>query len=404
MKRLVLCPTLIVESLAVASFRQQPELTARSTLWQTWATPIFNRDKALTLATVALSLLLTGSLHAQQGVRGHVFLPPTQGATVLSTYIDAQARRAVAIGDFLESQAIARKIHLEADRMAMENSVLYVETYFERRKLNREYRDAERIDYRESQILRTENFQRRIQNGEKGGNLTDEINFMMACLLADPETSREILLVDDSPLAGPHNLKLTPNDLTHILLKTRHGGGGSRPFRASDPQVVSNHWPRVFLRDEFSAERAAYNKVRDRALQEIRTGELSVQTLEALQKQLKLLEQKFERVYVYELRKDSLDLATFVALKESGRNFLRGQAAGALRAFKVGDVSSYTDDLRFDGDALVELMRHCSQRDLALAAPEPADEAVYSRIHQNIRGMYLALSPAAPEFNLDVNF
>jgi len=64
--------------------------------------------------------------------RGHIFLPPTRGATVLSTHIDAQARYIAAVGDFLESRAIARRIEADAFDREMDNALKWVETYFER--------------------------------------------------------------------------------------------------------------------------------------------------------------------------------------------------------------------------------------------------------------------------------
>ena len=86
------------------------------------------------------TLFWTTPTYAQRPpIRGHVYLPRTHGATVLSTYIDAEARRMVAVGDLLESMAIARRINVESDREAMKNSVLWVETYFTRKELNRQY-------------------------------------------------------------------------------------------------------------------------------------------------------------------------------------------------------------------------------------------------------------------------
>ena len=141
------------------------------------------KTRFLTLAII--HVVLAGTSLGQVPIRRHVYLPRTHGATVLSTHIDAEARRLVALGDFLESSAVARRINIEADREAMKNSVLWVETYFMRRKLNMEYRDDLRIDYAESQLMITSATHRRIVQGGSLGDVTDEIHFMMNRLNAD---------------------------------------------------------------------------------------------------------------------------------------------------------------------------------------------------------------------------
>lgn len=351
-----------------------------------------------TIVAVSFCLLPSVTL-AQTRVRGHVILPRTYGATVLSTYIDAEARRAVAIGDFLQSAAVARKINLEADRMAMENSLRWIETYFERRKLNREYRQAERLDYREYQTTLAQNFHRRISNAESSGNQIDEMNYMMGRLLADTATYKAIFL-DEIKVGQGTDLTLTPNELTHILLKNEDGTQGASPFRPTDPRLVSDEWPKVFLRSEFDDVRDRYDAAREQAVNEINAGELSIKTLERMQAQLQQVEKKFEQVYVWKLMKDSVDTKTFVAYKKSGESFLRSQAAGSLRAFVLDSPDSYTNELQFDGDTLVDLIRHCAQHELVFAEPTADDKPTYSRIYHDLRQLYLKYSPEQPDFNL----
>ena len=86
----------------------------------------------------AICLLTTGA-RGQTQRPDHIFLPRAAGATPLSTVIEAQAKYVAAHGDFLESVATARKIHAEAFALEIENSVRYVDAYFERREKNREW-------------------------------------------------------------------------------------------------------------------------------------------------------------------------------------------------------------------------------------------------------------------------
>lgn len=348
--------------------------------------------------SVALVVSMAGSAEAQRRVRGHVFLPPSPGATVLSTHLHAQAARAVALGDFLESAAIARQINLESDRIAMQNSVLWVETYFERRRLNREYRDEERLDYQERKLVVGRFKHQAIEEADAQGNPAEAINFMMHRLIAEPSANRMIYLGQVPDIDGA-DFFLTPNQLTHILLKQVGGSEGARTLRPTDPELVSEHWPNVFMRPEFELERIEYDQVRQKARDEIRTlDELSVVTLEAVQRSLTNLEKKFDSIYNWPRMKGTVDIATFTHYRDVGEKFFRAQAAGTLRAFAMNNPDSYSDELRFDGETLVDLFRHCSQHNLEFARPEPGDESTYAHLYQQTRQLYLDFVPDPPDF------
>ena len=195
---------------------------------------------------IGCSIVFASSLSpafAQVGVRGHVFLPRTEGATVLSTHINAAANRLVALGDFMESAAIARQINLESDRIAMENSLLWVETYFERRKMNREYRDEARIDYKESQQIRMQERHHRIDSRDMSDDLVGDLNYMLAALIRDQNAYAAIFLG-----AEPHmtaiDQSLGPNEVTQIILEETSGPEGATRIRLSNPQLIRGHLAR----------------------------------------------------------------------------------------------------------------------------------------------------------------
>lgn len=346
----------------------------------------------------ALLLFLVGPVQAQRRVRGHVFLPPAAGATVLSTHLHAQGVRAVAMGDFLESAAIARQINLESDRIAMENSILWVETYFERRRLNREYRDEERLDYQERKLVVGRYNHKRIEQSDPGGDFAGGINFMMGRLIADPTAYRDIFLGQIPNIAGT-DFSLSSEDLGHVLLQQAGGSEGARTMRPTDPELVSETWPGVFMRPEMEQQRINYDQVRQKALQEIRDNDqLSVLTLEAVQRSLGELQTKFDEIYVWARMKGTLDIATFSHSRQVGENFFRAQAAGTLRAFAMNSPDSYSDQLLFEGDNLIDLLRHCSQHQLEFADPEAGDESTYASVYQQMRQLYLEYVPNEPDF------
>lgn len=102
------------------------------------------------------------SLVRAQSSRLYVELAPIRGATALSSYIDAQANYVVAAGSFLESASIARNYNAAAAEHEMRNSVLWVQTYFRKRELNREYRRREKTSRRDKIANRYEVAERRI--------------------------------------------------------------------------------------------------------------------------------------------------------------------------------------------------------------------------------------------------
>ena len=64
-----------------------------------------------------------------------VYLPPAAGATAASAEIHAQASYLVGMGYFVESAAMARKIHAEAAAMEIDNWVKYTKAYWERKAI-----------------------------------------------------------------------------------------------------------------------------------------------------------------------------------------------------------------------------------------------------------------------------
>ena len=75
--------------------------------------------------------------------------------------IEAEAQYVAAYGDMVESVAIARKINAQAVALEIQNSIDYVDAYFKRRELNRQWRAKENPNYLES-----EKHRKRCWNGE----------------------------------------------------------------------------------------------------------------------------------------------------------------------------------------------------------------------------------------------
>ncbi len=324
--------------------------------------------------------------HAQNRVRGHVVLPRTAGATVLSTYINASANRAVAVGDFLESAAIARRIHLESDRVAMENSIKWVETYFERRKLNREYRDELTKDYQETKASIAAAYHKRITYAETVADPTKDLNYMLNALISD-KNSFAALFLTDRPVMKCDNLELSADDVSRI---TMDSGSGNK-YRLGKSVLIDSIWPKAFDAPVFDNIRFRYSEIQKQTQNEIREGNLSLKTFEELNRLLAELSEKFEEFYTWQRVKDSksMDLAGFVYFKESGNRFVQTQRAGALRAFSVKDPSAYELRFQFDGDTLIDLLQYCSSHHVKFASSGSPERDVYAKLYQALRVIYL---------------
>ena len=103
--------------------------------------------RAALATTILLGIHLGIPSQSPAQARSHLFLPETRGATVLSTYIDSQARYNAAAGDYLESVAMARLLHgearlkeSEAFNAEIENRQRWLKYYWERKLLWRDYR------------------------------------------------------------------------------------------------------------------------------------------------------------------------------------------------------------------------------------------------------------------------
>lgn len=343
-----------------------------------------NRWRAVD-ATAAIWILTVSCAAAADSppVREHVFLPPTRGATVLSTYIDAQARYIAAVGDFLESDAIARRHRAEAFDREMDNALKWVETYFERRALNKAYRLKEDPTYLERARKQREvkkdvvlNYPDEVQKGEPSLKLNWLLNEIANTSLA----FAAIYGADDRYLDSEIDLRLLPGDAHHIWLTEVAALGQKVPFRASDAKVFGEDWPLVFRAAEFQPARRAFEEATEKGLAEIhREGAISPGTFGELRQAVDGLRTELERTYPKEKRKSMTGL-DWVILYDQGRRFVDSQAAAVMRAAATNRMETFDGSNRFDGDSVFDLIRHMCHRGLIFAPQQPGDEPTYSKL------------------------
>ncbi len=341
---------------------------------------------------LALSCLLAtaGSVHAQ---RPNIYLPPTYGATELSTYIDAEARRLVATGILLESAAEARLTNANAYEKEIQNAKLWLETYFERKRMNQEYRRANSPSYIDQERRRNqvrENAIRDLPSEIANGDVTDDLNWLLEQLVADAE-SHSLLFSESEGDVAHLDRKLTPDEISHLCLReaTGHSGGG-QAFRADLPELLSVTWPVALSDRAFATENSAYETACMQAIIESRGGGLTIETWTKLRDALDRVTTKFNEVYSRKAM-ESMSGTQRVLLRESGKQFLQAQAVGVSRIFTAKDFEGLQRSYTFTGTTLVSLLRHCVKLGLEFAPPTPDDRATYRVLFNDIRHIYMEL-------------
>ncbi|HIQ23102.1 MAG TPA: hypothetical protein EYH34_17910 [Planctomycetes bacterium] len=322
-----------------------------------------------------------------------LYLPPTRGATALSSLISAQAQYRAAQGFLVQSAAIARKINAEAVEQELENCLRAVEVYFETRLKNRQYRAQLNPGF----LQREERRQRMMRDkvtkyyqfalkGDETRMLNWLLNELSGPLLAVQcaDRNRWLMKEIDFPLAR--------GDIQHIRLTDRGSSGGKNlVFRASDARVLNTVWPRVLLSPEFDDARHSFELARDMLLEKLAAlapgqsldYEVGQEVLQAVDKLLVTL----ENVYPKKRRRDP---QTFIEYNTAKR-YIRSLLAGVCRALETNDRRLFDGSYRFEGATVVDLLGHLYQSGLEFAPPEPGDEGTYEKLFVAMREIYLRL-------------
>ena len=320
---------------------------------------------------------------------------PNSTASIFAANIFAQADYLRAQGSFMVSAAVARKIHAEAAEHEMRNAVLWVNTYFERRRLNREYRAAENPGFLEKHEKRHDQYHRVLKHSSDlslDGDVTDELNWMLRDLLAN--TSFAIFLTDsaDSLLSSPDNLQLTAAQKHHLRLSEgKNVGGKTLAFRADTAEVLETKWPMALRDERFDALRAEFEQARDAAMTDLRTKDgLSRANESRLMKAVDNLTIELNEAYPHKRQTQSPQ--TFLTYLTSKR-YLQTLALSTFRLIETQNVSAFDESYRFRGSSVAELMQHMMTTGLQFAPPEPGDEPTYRVVFSSMRALYLALVP-----------
>ena len=347
-------------------------------------------------AVLMVSMELPGLLHSADAppVRGHILLPPTRGATVLSTYVDSQARYIAALGDHFESVAIARRHHAEAYDRELDNALKFVHTYFQRRELNHAYRFKEKRSYLDSlgdrekmQMELVIKYPEEIQKGDLSKKLNWLLQRNAGFLLAYAAVSGTEYRTGETAIG----MQLDARDIQRIWLTEASVRYGQRiPFRAGDGKATQQPWPLVFLSPEFADARKAFEAAQDKARNELLgpQNQVSWETFRELQQAVDQLADVLARKYPPAVRSEmsGQDWAIFY---DNGQRFLKAQAASVLRIAATQRPELFDGSMRFTGNSVFDLIEHMCRHGLEFAPAQSGDEGVYTRLLTALRYLYM---------------
>lgn len=308
-----------------------------------------------------------------------VIAPPRRAATALGDVIYARADATRAVGSFLVDQGIARNLHAEAASKEMDNYLKWVDTYFQARIRNREYRDQlnpgyadsrrSNYDRRKKEILETPSFV--LANKDV---TADDLNWMLRELISDNEAVSIAYRNDPN-----YQVPLSKEALSQIRLTDgAHAHGEALVFRAGEGEVLEVSWPYVLRAPDFDAERAAFESLRDEVLALLKQGEpVPFELTEKWMKSIDALSAKLASKYSADWIPESFAEHQRVGQAEK---YLAGLALQSYRALATGDRGALNGNLRFEGESLSELMVHMLEKGLEFAPPEPGAEGSYRHV------------------------
>jgi hypothetical protein len=340
-------------------------------------------------AGVYLAISLARMVYAQDTpTQNQIYLPPAFGGTAYSFGVEAEAKYIAAQGAFLESAAIARKVNAEAVALELKNWVDYVDDYFKRRELNRQWREKERGGNYQDHLAKLEEAEKKRVNqlfqSTLQGDVTRELNWLLRELsgpaMAVQYTSREAIASFDAPLR--------PEDLKQIILTDGGRGGNKLVFSASGGKPLDIPWPYALGRPEFDKDRKEFEASRDAVVQEIQEkGRTGQKNGEQMWKTVNQLLVTLENSYPEEVRKNPTVFLEYSASK----GFVQSLIGQTNRALTTNDRSVFDGSLQFKGKTVVDLVEHMCQRGMMFDRPQPGGEGVYSSLFEKMRNLYLTL-------------
>jgi hypothetical protein len=295
--------------------------------------------------------------------------------------------------------AIARYIDAEAASKEMDNEIKWVNTYFERRKLNREWRAKEHPGYLDRLEKQKETYRRLLDTNlaALGGDKSEELNWMLREILAN--ASYSILMSDSSGklISSGHNAALSEDQRRQIwVTEGKIAGKKSLVLRVVDPRPLETRWPLALREERCDQVCKAFEEARDLALADLASKEAGREvTREHRKRLMKAVNALAEEVAAeYRERPKPVPPQDFLTYK-TAKCFVESLAVQTFRMFETESTAAYDGSFRFEGKTVGELLQHMMSKGLQFAPARPGGEPTYELLYNSVRGFYLDLVPKA---------
>jgi len=346
----------------------------------------------LTAGCLGLGIVLAVSLRASAQTEplpeGHIYIPPSYGATPASTIINAEAARIAAVGYFLERYARAERHHQMAVEHRIKNLRLWVETYFDIREINHLRRLQRNPNYRMRQAKQLEVKKERITkffHTVLEGDVTEELNWLLR-ELSGPTVALQYM-PESQELAAFLRQPLDERDLSNLRVTD-----GQLTLRLDDPEALAFRWPRALRGEKFTPARNDFEQTRKYLREEVEKLDPETPLSHSREKQLidtvNRLSAILEQDYPRERRKNPADFLEY----NRGRRFLQALPAQIYGLVDSNDRWLLDDKYRFKGKDVKDLIRHMYQNGLEFAAPERGDEGTYKKLFTGLREIYVRMT------------
>ena len=324
------------------------------------------------------------------------FVPPAWGTTALSAQIHAEAALLSSFGGYLVDRSVAERHHEIAREHRIRNYVLWVDSYFEARRLNRLHRLEENPNFlmREKEIQKVKHQMiTKLHQHTSKGDVTDTLNWLLK-ELSGPTLAIQYLPEVES-MAGQIDSGLTERDKFHIRLTEAGAGtrGTKLVWSLLDGKPLKTNWPLLLRDPEFEDECRAFEKVRDKVMEEVDALEpgdrLSYQGGEKMLDAVDQLAAALREAYPKERRHES----TNTTLKYiAARRYLQSLARQVERATETNDWWLLTGGGKFEGDSVMQLIHHMYQMGAAFESPDPGGQGTYQKLFRDLGTLYVALT------------
>lgn len=310
-------------------------------------------------------------------------------ATAISAQIHAEADFIRSAGAATREFAAAREIHARAAALETENSVAYVRAFWDRRAIWESEVDKRRVSPEERTKRTTARIWDQLNNYPELSRheIVDgtALNFLLNRLASRHVTSWD-LVPDAFKSADLKEHLAVPDNLSALRLRQPAIGSRGIVFRAHDGMPLEIHWPSALRVRELSGQRAAFEQARANLFSRAETPDDRDAALAQLQTSYQALVSGFNDYCSREWRHESTqNYRQYLTAKQ----FLDAIAGQLVQLREIDLTRATPATLRFEGESVVDLVKHMAHRGLVFAPAAPGDEPAYFETFYKLRGLYL---------------